>query len=367
MKYKSNDFKKRVLFVGSFVKVNYNGGTGGQLYASTSLISSKLSESIEWVLVDSSTKLPVPSLIIRFYKAFKRIMVCIYHIFFSKIKSLLIFSADGPSIYEKGLIALIGKIAGKKVIFAPRSGFLINDLESRITYKFIKFVFLKVDFILCQGNSWKEIFVEAYKDIEYKKFIVRPNWINVNLYTRKVYKGIKEKPILKFLFIGWVEKEKGVEELIDAIEILRDLNIKLFIAGNGTYYDEASEKISNLKLQDKIILTGWVDFNKKLDLIAECDVFILPSHYEGMPNAILEAISSGMPVIATKVGGIPDLVVNMENGILVERKNPRQIAQAIQYLYFNTSEILRMSDNSYSKARSNHSIDLAINDILELI
>jgi len=96
--------KKKVLFIGSFIKVNKDGGTGGQLFACTSLINSDLSQSIDWILIDSSTKIPIPGIFVRILKAINRLIKSIYHILFSKIDSLLVFSTHGIGILEKGLI-----------------------------------------------------------------------------------------------------------------------------------------------------------------------------------------------------------------------------------------------------------------------
>jgi glycosyltransferase involved in cell wall biosynthesis len=112
---------------------------------------------------------------------------------------------------------------------------------------------------------------------------------------------------------------------------------------------------------------GWVHGQEKLAYLANSDIFILASHSEGLPNSLMEAMLCGIPSIATDVGSVSDLIINGETGILIEKKNIKQLTQGIQDLVLN--ENLR---NSYSfegrkRILSNHSIHSAIKSFKKIL
>lgn len=352
------------MFVGSFIQVNNNGATGGQFYACTTLINSTLTKTIDWVLVDSSTKLPVPNLFVRILKSVNRFRKCVWHILFSKIDTVLLFTADGLSFYEKGLIGLIGKLFGKKIIVAPRSGFIIDNLKTPVFRNFMRIVYKNADLVLCQGSSWRTLFIENFPLISVDKFKTRLNWIDMNSTGQK---GQSENTELIILFLGWVEKAKGVEDLIEAISLLKNKRIKLLVGGNGSYFDEAQSKVNNMGLNNNIKFLGWVGPEDKLQLFRKADLFILPSYFEGMPNAIVEALSWSLPVIATRVGGIPDMITDGVNGFLVEKGNPNQIAEKIDYLRERPDQVQNMSVKAKEMALVNHDIKGAVEFFKEIL
>ncbi len=142
------------------------------------------------------------------------------------------------------------------------------------------------------------------------------------------------------VFIGTIAEltaNKGLHYLIDAVKLLSsDPNmpsIHLFIIGEGEERPELEAKIKNLGLEHVIILLGFN--NDARSAIGGLDIFVLPSLKEGLPYAIMEAMTVGLPVIASNVGGIPDLVSHNETGMLVPPKNPKALAEAIRLLAQN--------------------------------
>lgn len=126
------------------------------------------------------------------------------------------------------------------------------------------------------------------------------------------------------LYVGNLKPEKGVEELVEALSAdqLERLDLKLVIAGAGASRQRLEQLITARNLQARIELIGIVDHEDVAKWMNAADFLCLPSHHEGMPNVVIEALMCGTPVIATRVGGIPE-IVNVDNGLLVE---PRDIA-----------------------------------------
>jgi glycosyltransferase involved in cell wall biosynthesis len=120
------------------------------------------------------------------------------------------------------------------------------------------------------------------------------------------------------LFVGRLERAKGIMELLDAVAALRSSipDIELVCAGDGDMAGVA-EHAARLGIADAVKLTGWVGAERKKSLLMEASAFVLPSHAEGLPMSLLEAMTAGVPVIASSVGGIPDVVADGVNGFLV--------------------------------------------------
>ncbi len=146
---------------------------------------------------------------------------------------------------------------------------------------------------------------------------------------------------LVFATIAEYTKNKGLSELLEAFgELRRKLpktNWQAFIMGEGEDREILSQKIKTLGLTDHVRLTGFVaDARQYLHAF---DIFVLPSRKEGLPYVIMEAMSAGVPVVATQVGGIPDLIENGVDGILCKPGHPAELAAAMAKLA--TDETLR--------------------------
>ena len=130
---------------------------------------------------------------------------------------------------------------------------------------------------------------------------------------------------------------KGLEYLIEALNILNAKSqisdTKFLLIGDGPERAKLERKILDYGLKERIILLGRIPETFKY--MKAFDVFVLPSVKEGFPWTILEAMAAKIPVIATSVGAVPEIIENGKNGIMVEPRNPGQLAKAIQYLLKN--------------------------------
>ena len=126
---------------------------------------------------------------------------------------------------------------------------------------------------------------------------------------------------------------------------MRELDWEAVIAGNGTV-ETARERAAALGLADRVEIPGWVDAATVSSLLATADIFVLPSHNEGLPVAILEAMGAGLPVVATPVGAIPELVIANENGILVPPGSASALAGALAALIRNPELRIRLGNSA---------------------
>jgi glycosyltransferase involved in cell wall biosynthesis len=133
------------------------------------------------------------------------------------------------------------------------------------------------------------------------------------------------------LFVGRLDSAKGIFELLDAFALLasRRPNLRLAYVGDGPGADHLRSKAIGLGLETRVLLAGACPSQKVPRWLAAANVLALPSYREGYPNVVIEALSCGRPVIATDVGGIPELV-DGSSGILVAPRDSRALANAIQ-------------------------------------
>lgn len=129
--------------------------------------------------------------------------------------------------------------------------------------------------------------------------------------------------------IGRLSDEKGQADLIEAIAAVRSQGqrVSLVLAGDGPARTALKERVGALGLHDAVHFLGYVD--RPQDVLEETDLAVLPSHTEGLPNAALEAMAMEVPLLATRVGGTPEVVVDGESGTLVDARSPEQLTQGI--------------------------------------
>jgi|MTBAKSStandDraft_1061840.scaffolds.fasta_scaffold01661_14 glycosyltransferase involved in cell wall biosynthesis len=135
--------------------------------------------------------------------------------------------------------------------------------------------------------------------------------------------------------IGRLSPEKGFNYIIDAMVQLSRLSddYKLFVLGEGGERQNLENKVKEYDLQDKVFFLGYR--NKAYNYLKKFDVFVLPSLTEGLPITLLEAMQAGIPIIATRVGGVPEVINDGITGLLVDPENSDQLAQKISFIRNN--------------------------------
>ena len=157
--------------------------------------------------------------------------------------------------------------------------------------------------------------------------------------------------------IASLEERKGHRYLFEAAAILkqRGHRIKYLVAGEGSARRELEERVKALNLGDEVRFCGFV--SDAPAYLSQIDIFILPSLYEGLGVAVLEAMAAGKPVIASRVGGLPELVADRVTGLLVAPKNTEGLAQAIARLAGEKSLAREMGKRGAERARASFSLE----------
>jgi glycosyltransferase involved in cell wall biosynthesis len=154
----------------------------------------------------------------------------------------------------------------------------------------------------------------------------------------------------RVLFLGRAERRKGVFDLLQAVQSLRTqgVPVALHIGGDG---DLEAVRQAGSSLGDALRLLGWVRGPEKTLALAEAEVFVLPSHDEGLPMALLEAMACGKAIVSTPVGGIPQALRNEQDGLLVPPGDPQALAAALGRLLQDPSLRSRLGASARERVR----------------
>ncbi|MDV2482138.1 glycosyltransferase family 4 protein [Methanoculleus sp. Wushi-C6] len=155
------------------------------------------------------------------------------------------------------------------------------------------------------------------------------------------------------IFVGRLHPIKGVHYLLEAMAIVhREIpDAKLIIVGDGTERSKLEKLVEKLDLEDCVQFAGQVPQEEIPRVMHQADVFTLPSLSEGLPVVLLEAMAAGLPIVATNVGGVPEILEDGVNGYLVDAKRSNEIATGILMLMMNDEMREKVSANNRVKAK----------------
>jgi glycosyltransferase involved in cell wall biosynthesis len=160
------------------------------------------------------------------------------------------------------------------------------------------------------------------------------------------------------VFVGSLEERKGVMFLLEAFALVRQsipaAMLTLVGTGDTRYINGLKVRAKELGLVDHVTFRGHQAAPEIATEHLKAQLFVLPTLNDNSPNTLAEAMVSGMPVIASAVGGIPSMIDDRETGLLVPAKNPRALADAITYLLGHRDERIRVGRNARTVARSRH-------------
>jgi glycosyltransferase involved in cell wall biosynthesis len=161
------------------------------------------------------------------------------------------------------------------------------------------------------------------------------------------------------LAVGRLVKIKGYDVLITAMkEAAQEIpHLACVIIGEGEAREELTHMIEESGLQGRVVLPGYLPREAILSALASCDIFAMPSRYEGTPIALLEAGSMACPIIASNAGGMPELVTHNEHALLVTPEDPHALAQALIHFAKDPSLAKRLGENAQKRVREKFGLE----------
>jgi glycosyltransferase involved in cell wall biosynthesis len=324
----SSDLSSKILTIGPDYR-NHRGGVGAVIE-----VYSRYFEIFNFI-----PTYKVGSVFFKCYVFILGVTKLVYTLIINrKILIIHIHSASYGSFYRKYIIFIITKyIFRKKTIYHIHGGGFevfykkCNALSKRM----IKDLLGRTDVVICLSRSWSEYYENNFK---IRRLIILPNIID---YPKKT-EAVEKNGVITFLFLGLVSEAKGIFDLIEVIAKNKEhyrTRIKLLIGGNGDI-QHLKDLIARNNIEDIVEFLGWISSKEKTEVLNYSDVFILPSYNEGLPISIIESMSYGKAVISTNVGGIPEIVLNGKNGLLINPGELDQIAQALDFFLENPELIV---------------------------
>lgn len=217
--------------------------------------------------------------------------------------------------------AFYGKLSAPGTFIITHHGKTGHTLKVRI-YEFLELLMMKRSAaVIAVSNEMKNMLVSS--GVESKKVHLVENFLTLKPAPRDAINGNK----LDLLFVGRLSPEKGCQVLIEALIKMNDPEIKLTVLGDGVERQNLANMVNNSSSKDKITFLG---FTKEVaQHMSKADALVMPSFREGQPLTLIEACIMGLPVIASNVGGIPELVRNNQNGFLFEAGNVNDLIEKL--------------------------------------
>jgi glycosyltransferase involved in cell wall biosynthesis len=205
----------------------------------------------------------------------------------------------------------------------------------------------QVSVLIALSSQWRDFYVNEC-EVAPSQVVVLPNPVRVP--ARVPDRAGRSQ--VQFLHLGRLGTRKGGYDLVNAFAALPESvrsRARLVLAGDGDV--EGMQKLA-APLGDRVRVLSWIDAHERDRLLAESDVFVLPSYAEGVPMSLLEAMAAGLPAITTPVGGIPDVFTHGAEGMLVPPGDAGQLRAAMSAFITDEPARLAAGRRAYERARA---------------
>jgi len=240
-----------------------------------------------------------------------------------------------------------------KLVTSIHGGDIFPGGRSRTKYSFISRLLLSAsDLIIAPSRQCRDDFLAIFPHLTDKTHFIH-NGINLSELQGTPQNSKQIGQGRSILSIASYDKYKGLDVLIRSFSLLLsfDRRLRLLLAGDGPERKQLEELAKSLSVDAQIDFLGWQGRDQIKQLLFNCDVFVLPSRWESFGLVLLEALSCGKPVVATNVVGIPEIIENGRNGLLVEPDDPAALAAAIKRVLTNHDLQRLFAANGYKVVR----------------
>lgn len=270
--------------------------------------------------------------------------------------------ASDSSYYRKSVFIRLARLFHRKIVIHQHGGDFEGFYRKESSVrgrKSIERILSMGDAFLVLAPAWKEFFGTI---IEKDKITVLPDAIQIpKTETAKE----KKYGCHKLLFLGRICRAKGVRELLAVMPLLKEKypDIMLYLGG---IWEEADLKELAEKQKDCISYIGWVEGEEKRKYLEMCDIFVLPSYFEGQSVSILEAMAYACGIAASDTGGIPQMIVDGETGVLFRPEDGEALQEGLERLLADASYCKRLGEAARKKAAADFSMETNMEQLLAI-
>jgi glycosyltransferase involved in cell wall biosynthesis len=255
------------------------------------------------------------------------------------------------------MYVIVARLCRARVLYQMHGGPLPEEFcrGKRLAAAFVRATLGLADVILVLSVAERDAFRRFGVA---PRVLTFPNGVDCRHYATRSRERSTPDPALRLLYLGRMVREKGLYELLEALKLARgrDVTAKLVLAGDGPATESLRWTAEAQGLKG-LSFVGPVSGPRKAALFEWADALVLPSYAEGLPYALLEAMAAGVPVIAARVGAIPEVVVDGTNGLLIEPRSAAALAVAICRVARDRSVLERMGQASRATIAARYSID----------
>ncbi len=263
-------------------------------------------------------------------------------------------TSERGSFFRKGLLVWVSSLFRIPTVLHMHGGEFheYHDAASARTQRIIRATLERTDAVVALGNAWAVRLKRAAPDAH---VVVIPNGIRLQDAVNQ-----DAADHVQVVFLGELCDRKGTTVLIDAWAAMTATEgitpTTLVIAGWGEV-ERARTQIASLGVTDSVHLAGWLSAPQTHELLAHTHILVLPSINEGQPMAILEAMTRGICVVSTTVGGIPEMIGEAD-GVLVKPGDPGELADALFRMVCNADERHRLGANARQRVQREFDVDV---------
>jgi glycosyltransferase involved in cell wall biosynthesis len=323
------------------------------------LLGSSLAEDYEMVHFQVGSEGRKENVLMRLVRLLVAPFALFAAIVFRHASIVHINTSLNPRAYWRDLAFLwVAKLLRARVVYQVHGGALPQHFfeKSRLLTAFLRWTLNTPDVVVVLA----QVELDAYRRFVPQQHVaLMPNGIDCRPYAQVPIVRSRNDYPLRLLYIGRLAREKGLYETFQGLRLAHELGIdaRLVVAGAGPEEQRLRRYAQALGIAGRITFAGPVFGEDKVKLFAGADVMLLPSYSEGLPYALLEAMAAGIPVIATPVGAIPDVVAHGTHGYLVPVRDGKAIAEAIAGLGANREQLSWMSRACRRRIRAAYDIE----------
>jgi len=278
----------------------------------------------------------------------------------------LIITFQGTALNEAKSLRNTGLIGWGKGMYI-----LVKDFINYHVFNH-KLFFERADKIIAVSNELAEDIKRQYKVPE-EKLVVIPNGIDVSKFKSMLVDNLREKLGLAdekvIVSVGAISKQKGFHLLLKILpDILKEYkNVRLIIVGTGPYLQKLKDMAAKLGIENHVIFAGKVSHEELPKYYNLADIFAFPTlRMEGLPLVVPEAMACEKPVIASRIGGIPTVIENNVDGILIEPGNLKELKERIMEVLRDEELAKKLGKNARKKVVEKFSLDRMVEDTIKV-
>ena len=267
--------------------------------------------------------------------------------------------ASDSSFYRKSVFIKTAHVFGKRIVVHQHGGNFEEFYYRQLTEKGrknVQKVLSMAEVLLVLSLEWKQFFSQITEE---SRITVFPNSIQLPQLAEKHYGQHK------LLFLGRLCETKGIRELLNSVAELRSEypDMKLYLG--GIWEEKELETLAGA-YPENVRYLGWINGEEKKKYLEECDIFVLPTYFEGQPVSVLEAMAFSCAVVASQVGGIPQMIEDGQTGILIKPKDEVSLQDGLLKVLKDARLCAELGANARKKVASEFSIEMSIEKLLQI-